>query len=357
MTGGNHEFSSGEAWQSYSARYPTPYLQSGSSNFNVWGREIGGGVHVIALNSYAGYFNTTHQYKWLVNYLKTRVDRVRTPWLVVLFHDPIYNTNVGHWREGELFRRSIEPLLYEYGVDIVLTGHVHAYERTREVYDNKPNPCGFVHFTLGDGGNYEGAYVPWRDLSVGTDGAWSAFREASFGVAELKVMSDTDIQFAWHRHACQSTYSVNFGQDFSDSCVTIGDNSAQKMMLVDPTTISKPSKQQCPNRWKSSENLVHASVSSFQTPSLDGGMSGSKTTGGANSVELLPIVTVLLFLGCAVLAALLLAQLRKNQTSSSSISTKVVEMYDESVNPLAASTTASSKESVSIVMPVMVNGV
>lgn len=34
-------------------------------------------------------------------------------------------------------------------------GHVHAYERTVRVFDNKPDACGPVHIVIGDGGNRE----------------------------------------------------------------------------------------------------------------------------------------------------------------------------------------------------------
>ena len=107
------------------------------------------------------------------------------------FHVPMYCTNVGHYMEGEIFRRQYEPLLYKYGVDIVMNGHVHAYERSFPVYNNTVDPCGITHLVLGDGGNYENAYVPW----IVPQKSWSAFREASFGVASLNVMSATQVPY------------------------------------------------------------------------------------------------------------------------------------------------------------------
>ena len=56
-------------------------------------------------------------------------------------------------------RRSLEPLLYSSGVDLVLSGHIHSYERTKGVYDYEPNECGPVYLNIGDGGNYEGTYT------------------------------------------------------------------------------------------------------------------------------------------------------------------------------------------------------
>ena len=76
------------------------------------------------------------QYKWLVGDLK-KVDRVKTPWIVVLVHAPWYNSNTAHQDEAEStgMKAAMEDLLYQARVDVVFAGHVHAYER-------------FVSFTL-----------------------------------------------------------------------------------------------------------------------------------------------------------------------------------------------------------------
>jgi acid phosphatase type 7 len=54
-----------------------------------------GVAHIIQLTSYV--FNSTFEkhekmYKWLEADLK-KVDRTKTPWLIVLFHDPWYSTD------------------------------------------------------------------------------------------------------------------------------------------------------------------------------------------------------------------------------------------------------------------------
>lgn len=58
-----------------------------------------------------------------------KVDRKRTPWLIVLLHAPWYNSNWAHQGEGDSMMASMEPLLYSAHVDMVIAGHVHAYER------------------------------------------------------------------------------------------------------------------------------------------------------------------------------------------------------------------------------------
>lgn len=70
----------------------------------------------------------TPQYEWLQTEL-TKVDRTKTPWLIVIVHSPLYNTNNYHYMEGEGMRVMFESWFVENKVDIVLSGHVHSYER------------------------------------------------------------------------------------------------------------------------------------------------------------------------------------------------------------------------------------
>ncbi|KAJ0613122.1 putative Acid phosphatase [Helianthus annuus] len=85
---------------------------------------------VIMLGSYTDFQPGSNQYRWLVSDLK-KVDRNKTPWLVVLIHAPWYNSNYAH--QGEIqsvgMMDAMEGLLYKARVDVVLAGHVHAYER------------------------------------------------------------------------------------------------------------------------------------------------------------------------------------------------------------------------------------
>lgn len=53
------------------------------------------------------------------------------------------HTCAGHYKEVECFRQSYEPLLVDYQVDLVMSGHVHAYERTKPVVEYKVCVTGF----------------------------------------------------------------------------------------------------------------------------------------------------------------------------------------------------------------------
>ena len=40
-----------------------------------------------------------------------------------------------------------------HGVDLVLSGHVHSYERTHPLFKYRRDACGPIYITIGDGGN------------------------------------------------------------------------------------------------------------------------------------------------------------------------------------------------------------
>ncbi len=71
-------------------------------------------------------------------------------------HHPPYSYAVGlsgHGSDVDL-EREISPLFDEYGVDLVLSGHDHHYERTRPLHDDEialPG-CGPVYIVTGGGG-------------------------------------------------------------------------------------------------------------------------------------------------------------------------------------------------------------
>ena len=194
--GGNHEIANGgESWLQYENRYPNPHSRSGSASFLWYSFDVGS-VHVVTLCSYAAYGADSLQYQWLENDL-AKVDRSRTPWVVAMWHTPWYTSNAHHpMREGAAMKSSMESLLYKSGVNIVLNGHVHAYERTEPVYMEKVTPNGITHITIGDGGNREMFATPWVDPQP----EWSALREDAYGHGSLQVVNSTHAHWTWLRN-------------------------------------------------------------------------------------------------------------------------------------------------------------
>ncbi|KAM0941973.1 putative Acid phosphatase [Dioscorea sansibarensis] len=236
---GNHEIEpqiEGMTFASYLARFAVPSNESGS-NSNFYYSFNAGGVHFIMLGAYVDYNQTGAQYAWLRKDLQ-RVDRNVTPWIVAAWHPPWYNSYSSHYQEFECMRQEMEELLYRFGVDIVFSGHVHAYERMNRVFNYTLDPCGPVYITVGDGGNIERVDVEHADdpgkcpspsdnipefgglchLNFTSGPAkgrfcweeqpeWSAYRDSSFGHGILEVMNSTYALWTWHRN--QDVYGEN----------------------------------------------------------------------------------------------------------------------------------------------------
>lgn len=54
-------------------------------------------------------------------------------WLAMVSHDNVA-ADTTHYLENECMREAMETLLYDNGVDVILNGHLHEYERTNPVY-------------------------------------------------------------------------------------------------------------------------------------------------------------------------------------------------------------------------------
>ncbi|KAK9921227.1 hypothetical protein M0R45_029746 [Rubus argutus] len=199
VTEGNHEveFSpvvSPTRFTAFNARWQMPYKESKSTSNLYYSFQVAG-THIIILGSYTEFDTDSEQYAWLVADL-AKIDRKRTPWVVVVLHAPWYNTNTAHQGEGESMRIAMEELLYKARVDLVYSGHVHAYERFTRVYNNKADPCGPVHVTIGDGGNREGLALVFKDPAS----PLSLYREPSFGHGRFRIVNETHAVWGWHRN-------------------------------------------------------------------------------------------------------------------------------------------------------------
>ncbi|KAI3746236.1 hypothetical protein L6452_08660 [Arctium lappa] len=199
VTEGNHEqeiipLIYPKGYKAYNARWPMPHEESGSESNLYYSFDVVG-THIIMLGSYTDFKTGSDQYKWLANDL-AKIDRSKTPWVLVLLHAPWYNSNTAHQGEGESMRVAMEGMLYNSSVDMVFAGHVHAYERFTRVYDNNADPCGPIYITVGDGGNREGLAMKYKEPSPSI----SLYREASFGHGRLRIMNETHAHWSWHRN-------------------------------------------------------------------------------------------------------------------------------------------------------------
>jgi hypothetical protein len=110
-------------------------------HFNMKGEEYyrvkKGNVAFYALNSN---YMDRRQLKWF----EEQLAKDTSEWKIAFFHHPPYSSGGKHGSSTEL-REIVEPLFLKYGVNVVLAGHEHFYERI------KPQK-GIYYFISGAGG-------------------------------------------------------------------------------------------------------------------------------------------------------------------------------------------------------------
>ena len=137
---GNHDNPS--AQQSY-----PPFNMKGARYYTYTAKDV---RFVVADTNY---FDPA-QIVWLENTLRD----AREPWKIVYFHHPLYSDGDRHGSHVEL-RVRIEPLLVKYGVDVVMSGHDHIYERI------KPQK-GITYFVIGSSGQLRKGGISPSELTA-----------------------------------------------------------------------------------------------------------------------------------------------------------------------------------------------
>ena len=154
-----------------------------------------GPVHVIYFSTEHDFRSTSPQYAWILKDLQS-VNRSRTPWIVVGGHRHMYTSEVESVGEGEIramLQMYLEPIFYEYHVDVNLFAHRHSYERSCPMFGGKCVADGITHVLIGmagqnlDTGGYSGA-------------AWSKYHDQTFGYTTI-FANRTTLHFAYFHNS------------------------------------------------------------------------------------------------------------------------------------------------------------
>ncbi|MGZ6346374.1 MAG: CBM96 family carbohydrate-binding protein [Anaerolineales bacterium] len=127
---GNHE-GSATFWKQY---WPEPFQSGGL----YWSFDYGP-IHVDMLDAYTSYSAGSAQYNWL----KADLAATTKTWKVVMIHEPGWSAGGGH-SNNTTVQTDLQPLLVQYGVAMLLSGHNHYYARAMV--------NGVVELTVGGGG-------------------------------------------------------------------------------------------------------------------------------------------------------------------------------------------------------------
>jgi len=95
-----------------------------------------GNVHIIYLqvkSEFSSIDEVSEQYSWLLSDLQQATSNHDIKWKLVILHAPPYAEG-GPRSRNSLIVPTVCKLFQQYGVDIVLSGHIHSYTRSHKIY-------------------------------------------------------------------------------------------------------------------------------------------------------------------------------------------------------------------------------
>jgi hypothetical protein len=97
--------------------------------FNMQGRNYYSFVQGDGLVEFFA-LDSTHMNPGQLGWLEDELRKSVSTWKIAFFHHPLYSTCLKHGSDLHL-RSCLEPLFVKYGMNVVFSGHDHAYERLK----------------------------------------------------------------------------------------------------------------------------------------------------------------------------------------------------------------------------------
>ncbi len=159
-------------------------------------------VHVLTMATETSFKSGSTQFNFVKNDLQKASKNSSIKWIIVNMHKPLYSSpntcSASSCKGVKSLRDTYHPLFDKYGVDLVLEGHVHDYQRSFPIKYNpsnpsKPtitnskkndynNPTGEIYALVGTGG------INLHGFS-GKSSFISSQQDSKFGVLVIKITS------------------------------------------------------------------------------------------------------------------------------------------------------------------------
>ncbi|KAK4369649.1 hypothetical protein RND71_013441 [Anisodus tanguticus] len=198
-----------------------------------------GMFHFCIADSENDWREGSEQYRFTEHCLAS-VDRQKQPWLIFAAHRVLgYSSDKWYGLEGSfeepMGRESLQRLWQKYKVDIAFYGHVHNYERTCPIYQNK---CvnsershysgivnGTIHVVVGGGGSHLSEFTPINTT-------WSLYRDYDWGFVKLTAFNHSSLLFEYKKSRDGKVYdSFTISRDYKDVLACVHDG-------CEPTTLA-----------------------------------------------------------------------------------------------------------------------
>ncbi|CAH9117024.1 unnamed protein product [Cuscuta europaea] len=198
-----------------------------------------GMFHFCIADSEHDWREGSEQYKFIEKCLAS-ADRRKQPWLIFAAHRVLgYSSDKYYALEGSfdepMGRESLEKLWQRYKVDIAFYGHVHNYERSCPIYQNK---CvnsershysgvvnGTIHVVAGGAGSHLSEFTTLNT-------SWSLFKDYDWGFVKLTAFNHSSLAFEYKKSRDGKVYdSFTISRDYRDVLACVHD-------ACEPTTLA-----------------------------------------------------------------------------------------------------------------------
>jgi 3',5'-cyclic AMP phosphodiesterase CpdA len=228
---GNHEMEplADFGYVGFTTRFPQAYAPQAVTGSPVLKSFTYGNVAVIQLdgNDLSAELDDNNGYTdgkqtaWLIRELEAyRSPGSGIDFIIVGFHNCVFSSNTTHGSDGGI-RLVWEPIFDRYQVDLVVSGHVHAYERSYPLRGGEvttvvpsggtvhPHRDGTTYICAGGGG--QDLYTGWYGVVGGGDPAttsgppliweFTGTNTATGGTGSTEDIADTVTDYSAYRHA------------------------------------------------------------------------------------------------------------------------------------------------------------
>ena len=146
-------------------------------NNEKWYSYDWGDAHFLVIDSSQPFDPASAQYAWALADLQAHQ---ASAWRIAVIQDPPYSSTSNNSSSMPV-EASLVPLFQAQGVQLVLSGNSHNYERSKPLIDGAPVIGGITYMVSGNGGN---AFNPFTIPQP----SWSAFRDDThYGYLKISV--------------------------------------------------------------------------------------------------------------------------------------------------------------------------
>lgn len=173
----------------------------------------------------------SEQYRFIEQCLAS-ADRQKQPWLIFAAHRVLgYSSDKYYGLEGSfeepMGRESLQKLWQKYKVDIAFYGHVHNYERSCPIYQNKcvssekshysGTVNGTIHVVVGGAGSHLSEFSPLNTT-------WSVYKDYDWGFTKLTAFNHSSLLFEYKKSSNGEVYdSFTISRDYRDVLACVHD--------------------------------------------------------------------------------------------------------------------------------------